>query len=206
MGDAKRRKALGLMPAVYPFEAQLDMNAVATVISGPPDEHLRNLITRTLGATQLSGNGWASEYRTFRVLSGQVPTKLVTAEDVQAIAVAPLRRITGELVIGNSAPETEDVLLPVEGGHLRLRGQQHSHDGQTWESPTPPRDPDAFMRLLQDNPAFELQGEVVAQIHAEHWFEGRIDLDPEPPDDLLDATEEIVREWHGTTTQDGVPP
>uniref|UniRef100_UPI0028699921 hypothetical protein n=1 Tax=Deinococcus sp. TaxID=47478 RepID=UPI0028699921 len=89
-----------------------------------------------------------------------------------------------------------------EGGHLRLRGQQHSTDGVTWEAPTPPRDPDAFMRLLQDNPAFDLQGEVMAQVHAEHWFEGRIDLDPEPPEDLLEATEEIVREWHGATAQD----
>ncbi|GHF31610.1 hypothetical protein HNQ07_000535 [Deinococcus metalli] len=202
MGDAKRRKALGLMPAVHPFEAQLDVGAHATLLSGPDDARLRSMITATLEATQLSGDAWASEYRAHHVLAGHVPARLATAEDVHAIPVAPHRRVTGELVVGSSAPETDDVLLPVEGGFVRLRTQQHSHDGVTWVSPTPPRDPQAFLRRVQDNPAFELQGDVIAQIHAEHWLEGRIDLDPEPPDDLLDATEEIVREWHGSTPED----
>lgn len=202
MGEAKRRRALGLMPAVHPFVAQLDAEGNATIVSGPADAALHALITRTLADTQLTGEAWASEYRSAEVLSGRVPGRFVTAEDVQRVPVAPYRQLTGELVIGPSAPETDDVLLPVEGGHLRLRGQQHSMDGLTWVSPSAPRDPQAFLRVLQDNPAFSLQGELIAQLRAEHWLEGRIDLDPEPPEALLEGTEEIVREWHGTSVKD----
>ncbi|PNY82691.1 hypothetical protein [Deinococcus koreensis] len=199
MGEAKRRKALGLMPTVHAFEAQLDGAGQVSLIRGPEDGRLQGLIVKALADTQLFGAAWESEFRSAQVLAGQVGRVLSTPEDVQGIPVAPLRRITGELVLGQSAPETDDVLLTVEGGKVRLREQRHSFDGQRWESMGGPRDPQRLISALQEHPAFRLEGEVIGQVQAEHWLEGRIDLEPEPPEELLDTTETVVREWHGET-------
>lgn len=199
MGEAKRRKALGLMPTVHAFEAQLDGAGGVSLIRGPEDGRLQGLIVTALAETQLSGAAWASEFRSAQVLAGKVGRVLTTLEDVQGIAVAPLRRITGELVLGQSAPETDDVLLSVEGGKVRLREQRHSFDGERWESLGGPRDPQRLIGALQEHPAFRLEGEVIGQVQAEHWLEGRIDLEPEPPEELLETTETVVREWHGET-------
>ncbi|MFD1730516.1 hypothetical protein ACFSC4_04555 [Deinococcus malanensis] len=51
------------------------------------------------------------------------------------------------------------------------------------------------------HPALNLQGELVATFLVEQWAEGRIDVTPEPPDDLLEALEGVAREWHGDTPE-----
>lgn len=45
-------------------------------------------------------------------------------------------------------------------------------------------------------------GEALNTFHAVHWQEGRIDLDPDPPEELLDALEDAVRAWHGAPGTD----
>ncbi len=100
MGEAKRRKSLGLMPTVHPFEAQLEASGEVTLIRGPDDAGLKQTIMDALAATQSKGPAWASEYRTSLVLSGGHTGILSTAQDVEAIPVPDLRRITGELALG----------------------------------------------------------------------------------------------------------
>ncbi|WP_216317838.1 hypothetical protein [Deinococcus aestuarii] len=199
MGEAKRRKQLGLMPTVHPFEAQMDADGHVTLTRGPEDAELRGRIEAALKTSQPYGPAWDSEYRTSYVMAGRPDRLLNTAEDVQAIPVPALRRFSGDLVLGQ-AGEGVGLNLPVEGGgHLRLRGQQHSFDGARWEGFPTGQDPRQVLEFLMQHPALNLRGEVVASFLVEHWPEGRIDIEPEPPEELLEAIEAVAREWHGET-------
>ncbi len=201
MGEAKRRKALGLMPTVHAFEAELDASGTVTLVRGPDEDRLRRLIVEVLGNTQSRGAAWDSEYRSSLVLTRGHAGRLETAADLEAIPVAPLRRITGELALGKDPAQAQGVALPVEGGVVRLREQRHSFDGERWETFAPLRDPQRLMTILQSHPAFTLEGEVIGQFRAEHWQAGRMDLDPEPPEDILETLEAVAREWHGETPE-----
>lgn len=55
-------------------------------------------------------------------------------------------------------------------------------------------------RPFPDMPGVPVQGDGAAPstFDALHYREGRIDLEPDAPDDLLDAVEDAVREYHGT--------
>lgn len=46
------------------------------------------------------------------------------------------------------------------------------------------------------------EGAALDTFQAVHWREGRIDLDPDPPEELLDALEDAVRTWHGASPED----
>ncbi|MVN85604.1 hypothetical protein GO986_02370 [Deinococcus sp. HMF7620] len=194
MGEAKRRKQLGLMPAVHPFEALMDADGVLTFVRAPEDARLREELASALKLAHPYGAAWNSAYRTQLVMHGRVDKFLDTAEDVDTIPVPPHRRLTGELAIG-AKPEGRD--LRVEGGRVRVREEGHSFDGQRWTSFPSNADPRAALNYLMQHPAARLQGEVVAAYRAEQWREGRVDIEPEPPAELLEALEALTREWHG---------
>ncbi|GGK20911.1 hypothetical protein GCM10008955_12950 [Deinococcus malanensis] len=201
MGEAKRRKQLGLMPEVHAFEAHMDADGAVTFTRVPQDAALRDLIEGALKVSQPYGAAWDSEYRTSYVMAGRPDRFLETAEDVQAIPVPPLRRFSGDLVLGKAATEGTGMSFPVEGGSVRLREQRHSFDGQRWDSFPAHTDPRRALEYLLQHPALNLQGELVATFLVEQWAEGRIDVTPEPPDDLLEALEGVAREWHGDTPE-----
>ncbi|MFD1730517.1 hypothetical protein ACFSC4_04560 [Deinococcus malanensis] len=115
MGEAKRRKQLGLMPEVHAFEAHMDADGAVTFTRVPQDAALRDLIEGALKVSQPYGAAWDSEYRTSYVMAGRPDRFLETAEDVQAIPVPPLRRFSGDLVLGKAATEGTGMSFPVEG-------------------------------------------------------------------------------------------
>ncbi|WP_135228727.1 hypothetical protein [Deinococcus fonticola] len=199
MGEAKRRKQLGLMPTIFPFEAELTAEAKATLIRGPEDPQLREATLQALESTQLAGNAWASEYRTALVFAGKYQGRLYNAQDVEQIPVPPLRRITGEVVLNRTPAEVDGPALGIPGGVVRLREQRHSMDGKKWESLPPVRDAARVRRIIDENPAFGIDGETIGQFSVEHWAEGRIDVEPEPPAGALEILEDMAREWHGST-------
>ncbi|EYB66626.1 hypothetical protein DEIPH_ctg079orf0005 [Deinococcus phoenicis] len=210
MGEAKRRKQLGLMPTVHPFEAELDAGGQVTLTHGPADAALREQIVAALRETQPTGDAWPRAYRRAAIMAG-LPEKLLrTREDLEAIPVPPLRRLTGELVF-NLDPRTlrGDALravrdyLPLEGGAvLHLRRQETSQDGGRWESLPEPEHPLSGIQYLMQHPLAREQGALVARYDAEHWREGRIDFEPEPPAEQLEELEGIVRRWHGGTPEE----
>lgn len=200
MGEAKRRKQLGLMPTVYPFEAEITEEGKVTLLKAPEESKLARLLQEKLEQTQLSGQGWASEFRTAAIFAGQVARKISTLQDVNTIAVPPLRRITGEIVLGKDFRDIDGIALPIAGGAIRLRQQTHSFDGKKWESFAASR-PERMFQSLQMHPAFNLEGEKIGQYRVEQFAEGRIDIDPEPPAGTLEILEEIGREWHGETPE-----
>lgn len=201
MGEAKRRKQLGLMPTVHSFEAQMDADGNVTLTHGPEEPALRERIEAALEASQPSGAGWDSAYRTSYVMAGRSERRLQTVEDVQAIPVPLYRRFTGELVLGRAG--NADLNIPAgEGGSLRLREQLHSFDGSRWEGFSTNRDPQEVLRDLLSHPAARLRGEELGAFRVEHWQEGRMDIEPEPPEEWLDPIEAVAREWHGETPEE----
>lgn len=201
MGEAKRRKQLGLMPTLFPFEAELTADAKTTLVRGPEDPKLQAAVVQALEDTQLAGAAWDSEYRTALLLTGRPHGRVSTTQDAAAIPVPPLRRITGEIVLNRTPESVDGPALPIPGGVVRLRDQQHSFDGQKWESFPAVRNVARIRQVLNEHPAFNIDGEVIGQFGVEHWAEGRIDVDPEPPAGALEVLEEIAREWHGDTPE-----
>lgn len=199
MGEAKRRKQLGLMPTVFPFEVELSAEGKITLLKAPDDQKLRDTLIRDLEKTQLTGAAWESEYRTALVFAGREPGILRSVQDVQAIPVPTLRRISGDLVLGKPLAEVHGVAIPFDGGVIRLREQQHSFDGQKWDSFPAIRDPEKIMNKLRLHPAFDLEGESLGQFRVEQYAEGRMDIEPDPPEGMLEFLEEVGREWHGET-------
>lgn len=201
MGEAKRRKQLGLMPTVYPFEVQLAEDGKVTFLKALQDAKLAQLVAEKLEQTQLTGQGWASEYRSNLVFTGQVPRRLSTVQEVNAIAVPPLRRIVGEVVLGKQVQDIAGAALPIAGGVIRFREQSFSFDGEKWAS-FPQLRPERIFEAIQTHPAFNLEGEKIGQYRVEQFAEGRIDIDPEPPAGTLELLEEVGREWHGLTSEE----
>lgn len=199
MGEAKRRQQLGLMPQMHPFEAQLSDSGPPVLVVGPQDQRLCSLIIESLAVTYVTGAAWDSQYRTILLLANQITNSIATKEDVQAIPVPRFRHIQGELVMTSGELPTDVNCHIVEGGFVRYLGQKHSFDGQNWK-PLPALElNDQLENLVHKHPAFELQGDEIGQYRIEHWQEGRMDIEPDPPEHLLEVLEDIARHWHGQT-------
>ena len=216
MGEAKRRKQLGLMPTVFPFRAELTRSGEVRLLASPEDPEQRRLIEKGLRDSQALGPAWDAEYRTVRVLTDRSGARYETAEDLARFPVPDLRRLDGELALPSGPGREErreredpdrDAVIPLPGGgRLRLREQKHSFDGERWESLPPLRDPQHVLLAFEAHPAFRLEGEVLGQFQADHWREGRIDLTPDlgpldPSGEVLEFVEELLRDLHGETPE-----
>lgn len=208
MGEAKRRKQLGLMPTVFPFSAELGRGGEVRLVQGPEDAAQRALIEKALRDSQSFGAAWDAEYRTVTVLSSRGSERYATREDVERIPVPALRQIDGELALG-SAGKRMGAVIPVEGGSVRLRDQRHSFEGETWQTLPTVRDPQQLVRALQQHPAFDIEGESLGQFQVDHWLEGRIDVTPDVGEldeqgETLEFFETLVREFHGQTLKEWI--
>ena len=206
MGEAKRRKQLGLMPTVFPFRAELGRDGEVRVLQGPEDAGQRALIEKALRDSQSFGAAWDAEYRTVSVLGSRGGERYTTREDVERIPVPALRQLDGELALG-SAGQSQGAVIPVEGGSVRLREQRHSFEGENWQTLPPLRDPQVLMRALQEHAAFNIEGESLGQFQADHWLEGRIDVTPDVGEldengETLEFFETLVKEFHGQNLEE----
>lgn len=203
MGEAKRRKQLGLMPTVYPFKVRLERDGTLHWDVAPPAD-VQPKLAKFFHESFPTGEGWNSEYRTLAVLNDRSGKIYRTQADLETIAVPAWRSFEGEVAMGSSGHGPAD--FPTEGGSVRLRERSASFDGQEWFALPAPRDPQHVLQALQAHPAFKLQGDVLGSYEANHWLEGRIDLTPDLPEDspegLLDYLEDLVREWHGSDAQE----
>ncbi|MDL2345154.1 hypothetical protein QOL99_13470 [Deinococcus sp. MIMF12] len=192
MGEAKRRKELGLMPTTFPVEVRAAGGEV-TLTGGPDDPAVRGRLLEALRSALPGGGAWEQGYRQIHLMMGRGTEAVATPEDFAAIPVPAHQRLTGDLVLNaRSTPET--ALLLGEGAFLRVRSSETSHDGNTWE---PLALPDNGMEQLLRHPLARERGPLLGTLTAEHWREGRIDLDAEPPEALLEPLENLIREWDG---------
>ena len=207
MGDAKRRKALGLMPTLHPFEVLLDQKR--------RHPHRHSHACRRYPSASRSpppwpssprGAHWDQESRTAYVMAGLPQERLITREDVEQIPVPPRRRLVGELAVWQSGVQkTPSDDLKVEGTdntwlHLRLR--QHAFEGQPWSQLSEPENPEEMLGYLFQHPALQLEGEVEGRYTAEQTQGGQLTWTPEPQEELRGALDTLARRWHGETPEE----
>lgn len=205
MGDAKRRKQLGLMPDVAPFEVLLDRDGTLTEVVMPTGEAQRQQIAATLRQLP-SGARWDQFYRTDYVSAGLPEERLVTREDVEKIAVPPRRRVLGELATwpqGNHQTEPGELkVADAEHTWLRLRSQQHAFENQPWQQFPELESTEEWLGFLFQHPALQLEGEVAGRYSAEQSADGQLSWTPEPPQEQRAALDDLARRWHGETPDD----
>lgn len=161
----------------YSFEVILEADGRLQFVQGPEDERVIQNILQGIVQTQTLGPAWDADYRSIYLLSGAAPEPVVTLNDVQAIPVPHWRRLRGTL----------------QGTQFTLTERETSQDGVNW-LPFP-----TYEDLQEEarHPAFALPGKVVGQFTALHWREGRIDLEPDPPGEVLEVLEGVVQALNG---------
>lgn len=180
------------MPTTFPVEVRA-VNGEVTLTGGPDDPAVRERLLEGLRAALPGGTTWERGYRQLHLMMGRGTAPVATPEDFAAIPVPAQRRLTGDLVLG-ARTTPQDVLPLGEGASLRVRTSETSHDGETWEALSLPED---GMEHLLRHPLARERGPLLGTLTAEHWREGRIDLDAEPPEALLEPLEDVVRAWNG---------
>lgn len=165
-------------PNAIQFEVKLNNEGQMSLSSLiPGDEASANAVAQALVQVLPFGAGWESEYRSLYILSGQAQEQVSTLADVQAIAVPAWRKLRGTLV----------------SDQLSLSKRSTSEDGEIWQPyPSP-----TGQVSEQEHPAFALAGAVQERYTTLQWKEGRIDLDPDPPSELLDLLEFVVQAFNG---------
>ncbi|WP_293911988.1 hypothetical protein [Deinococcus sp.] len=205
MGDAKRRKQLGLMPTLHPFEVEVDRDGKLSFIQQPVGEAEREQIALTLTRMLPVGAHWDQAYRTTYVMAGLPEALLNTREDVEAITVPPRRRLLGELAIWPGEPREEDAdSVQVEGTvntwlHFRLR--QHASAHGPWSSLPVVDDFEQVLGYLMQHPVLNLTGELVGSSTAELTQGGELSWTVQPPEAQRAGLDELTREWSGKTPE-----
>lgn len=217
MGEAKRRKQLGLMPTVHPFEVR-QQGAELVLISGPKDSALREKIMKGLQDALGERRPWPSVYRREYVMAGMPEKLLRTAADVEAIRVPEHRRLVGELVENydpnvnaNDFSSTLTVINEYQaldeaaakgsrGMWLHYRNE-FSFDGKKWESFPRQKDPFEGLQYLMQHPVTNVLGDLVTEYRHEHHRDGTQTFEPEPTAEHRDKLEELMRDWNGATPE-----
>lgn len=133
------------------------------------------------------GPAWEAQYRALWLLSQPDDHPPVsTVQQLAQIAVPHYRRMQ----------------VYWDGQQVSWQEPELSFDNETWQSLPTLSESAKTLELIARHPAFELQGESVGVFQSEHWQAGRIDLDPEPPENLLDLLEEVLAIWHGRNADD----
>lgn len=183
MGEAKRRKQLGLMPTVENREVVLTRDGEFTGDALPP------AVQERLSTWAETGTRWDARYRTTFVGSGLPRELLKTDDDLMAIPVPDRMRLKIGLLSGSVqwlAQEQEaspDTFFD-DGGvqrQLNVRSTEYNYGGQWGEMPE--FDPQGALRYLTQHPAVMAapQGtEYVLTVWHGGERDGQADVQPEP--------------------------
>lgn len=214
MGEAKRRKALGLMPETHPFEVVAALPEAGSTGEWAlewrrrPEGALGEAAEAALRQSLPSPAGWAADYRTRWVAAGRPTDYLNSAEDVEAIAVPQRLRLSGELLtnfdpqsLQNRDDQSLSQFVLLGGGQaLHIREQLVSPNppaAERWE-PLPRADfGDRALKFLMQHPIARERGELQASYQAVQHREGLVMINPEPPAELLGILELLTQTLHG---------
>ncbi|WP_424951441.1 hypothetical protein [Deinococcus sp.] len=184
MGEAKRRRQLGLMPTVENREVVMTRDGEVTGDALPP------AVLERLKTWAETGARWDARYRTTFIGTGLPRELLNTEDDLMAIPVPDRMRLKLGLLSGSAQwLEREQELSPEsffdDGGQprqLNVRATEYSYNGQ-W-SELPEFEPDSTLRYLTQHPA------VVAPPKGEAYVltvwhggerDGQTEVEPTPP-------------------------
>jgi len=183
MGEAKRRKQLGLMPTVENREVVITRDGEFTGDALPP------AVQERLSTWAETGARWDARYRTTFIGSGLPRELLKTDDDLMAIPVPDRMRLKIGLLSGSVqwlAQEQEaspDTFFD-DGGvqrQLNVRSTEYNYGGQWGEMPE--FEADGALRYLTQHPAVMAlpQGtEYVLTVWHGGERDGQADVQPEP--------------------------
>ncbi len=206
MGEAKRRKQLGLMPTVENHEVIFHRDGTVEANTLPP------AVLERLTTWADTGARWDARYRTSFVGVGLPREMLNTDDDLRAIPVPERMRIGLGLLSGSPAwLERELELNPdsffEEDGEqkrqLNVRTTEYDFGGQWGELPE--FEPDGTLRYLMQHPA------VMAEVPGTDYMltawrggerDGEVNVDPEPDAEHRAALEQAARTLVGDSDED----
>ncbi|MDO4263485.1 MAG: hypothetical protein Q4C67_04735, partial [Deinococcus sp.] len=217
MGEAKRRKQLGLMPQAYAFEVIAQPHSEGWQLEWlrAPQGELARTLEESLRESLPGPGGWAADYRTRWVAAGRPADFLNSVDDVEAIRVPERLRISGELLTGfdpRSLRDRDDdavsrfFLLDTEGGAgshtaLHLREQQVAFGEGAWEPLPSAGMGERALKFLMQHPIARERGALQATYQVTHHREGLVTVDPEPPAELLGVLEVLAQTLHGQSEE-----
>lgn len=203
MGEAKRRKELGLMPVDTTIKFTVQRGE-KPVFEGQADDETRELmrrhITYRLGDT---AGAWDREYRRAYLLDAR--QEVVTREQLNKIAAPQYARGAVSLVTNKPEIPSEDALPVVgrDGEWLRLRDVEVSFDGQNWQ----PRRPyvDGLLLLMTGHRALQEDEGEPSEVFFEVTRDGNATFSGEYAAQLSEAAQASLREelsyWYGVTPE-----
>ncbi len=204
MGEAKRRKDLGLMPRETTLRFTVERGQ-APQLEGQADDETRELMRRhiayRLGDTE---GAWDREYRRAYLLDAD--QELETREALNNIATA--RYVRGSISLVTNKPDmpSEDALpvLGREGEWLRFKALEASFDGHTWQPRRAHVDGIALM-MTGHRALMEEEGDPT-EVFFEMTRDGQVTFSGEEAQTLSEAAQAGLREelsyWYGLTPEE----
>jgi hypothetical protein len=205
MGEAKRRKQLGLMPTVENREVVITRDGE---VSG---DTLPAAVLERLTAWAETGARWDARYRTTYIGTGLPRELLKTEDDLMNIPVPDRMRLKLGLLSGSAQwlaqeQETSPESFFDDAGvqrQLNVRATEYDYNGQWGEMPE--FEPDSTLRYLTQHPA------VVAAPKGEAYVltvwhggerDGQTEVEPEPPAEHRDALVQAAQTFLGESDEE----
>lgn len=204
MGDAKRRKELGLMPQVATLPFTLNRGE-APHFEGEADEDTLELMRRhiyyRLGDTP---GAWDREYRRAALIDAT--KEVTTREELNRIPTPQQVRGRVTLVRNKQGAPSPDALQVVgrPGEWLRLEDLEASFDGQQWQ---PRREHvDGITLMMAGHRALQEEEGEPSEVFFEISRDGQVTFSGDYAAQLSEAAQEGLREelsyWYGVTPED----
>ena len=205
MGEAKRRKQLGLMPTVENREVVITRAGEVT------GDTLPAAVLERLTAWAETGARWDARYRTTYIGTGLPRELLNTEDDLMNIPVPDRMRLKLGLLSGSAQwlaqeQETSPESFFDDGGQprqLNVRATEYDYNGQWGEMPE--FEPESTLRYLTQHPAVVAppQGtEYVLTVWHGGERDGQTEVEPEPDAEHRDALVQAAQVFLGESDED----
>lgn len=203
MGEAKRRKELGLMPQDTTLKFTLERGEQPQ-FTGDTDDDTKELMRRHIGYRLGDTAGaWDREYRRAYLLDAT--EEVTTRDELYAIPTPKYARGSVSLVTNKADMPSEDA-LPVIGREnewLRLRDVEVSFDGEHWQ----PRHNhvDGILLLMTGHRALQEDEGEPTEVFFEITRDGQVTFSGDEASRLSEAAQAGLREelvyWYGVTPE-----
>ena len=206
MGEAKRRKQLGLMPQIENHDVILHRDGSVS------DHALPKAVMQRLSTWAETGARWDARYRTSFIGTGLPRELLKTEDELMDIPVPERMRLRLGLLGGSPAwlerelEHNPDAFFQDDDGQTRrllnVRATEYDYNGQWAELPD--FEAESTLRYLMQHPAVTAppKGEsYTVTVWRGGERAGQVDFDPQPAAEHREAMAQAARELLGDTDE-----